>query len=248
MIRLTKAFAAQLSGLMLVIMLVWLSPTLFHGTARLLILQAAAAAACSHLLSQPTWWIPIHLMFLPTAITLLALQLPPWIYLVITLLLILVFWSTVKGDVPLFLSSQTVADEVISLVERENAKRFAELGSGTGTVVVPMAKRRPMTAIDAYEHAPLPWLISRWHCRKQTNVNSLCVSFWKGNLANYDVVFAFLSPAVMPKLGEKIRREMRPGSLFVSSSFPIPDWQPATVINIDDRRKTPLFCYRIEQT
>ena len=227
-------------------MLVWFSPTLFHGTACLLILQAAAAAACSHLLSQPTWWIPLHLLFLPAAITLLTLQLPPWLYLVITLLLVFVFWTTVKGDVPLFLSSQAVADAVISLVEREQVKRFAELGSGIGTIVVPMAKRHPMIAIDAYEHAPLPWLISLWHCRKQTNVNSLRVSFWNGNLANYDVVFAFLSPAVMPKLGEKISREMRPGSLFVSSSFPIPDWQPASVINIDDRRKTLLFCYRIE--
>jgi len=49
----------------------------------------------------------------------------------------------------------------------------------------------------------------------------------------------------MAELGEKVRREMRPGSLFISSSFPIPDWQPESIVQIEDRRRTQLFCYRV---
>jgi hypothetical protein len=70
-------------------------------------------------------------------------------------------------------------------------------------------------------------------------------SFWDGDLGRYDVVFAFLSPAVMAELGEKVRREMRPGSLFISSSFPVPDWEPEAIEQIEDRRGTKLFCYRV---
>jgi hypothetical protein len=35
-------------------------------------------------------------------------------------------------------------------------------------------------------------------------------------------VFAYLSPAAMPALWQKARREMRPGSLLLSHEFPIP--------------------------
>jgi hypothetical protein len=160
------------------------------------------------------------------------------------LLLALVFWGTVNGDVPLFLSSTFVADAVADIVERENADTFADLGAGVGSVAVPLAQYRSIT-VDAWERAPLPWLITAWRCRKLANASVKRASLWECNLAAYRVVFAFLSPAVMAELGEKVRREMHPGSLFISSSFPIPGWEPEAIVQIEDRRMTKLFCYRV---
>lgn len=227
----------------LTISLAWLSPALFHG-ARLLLVQGITAALWSGVLRQPYWWLPIHLLFLPTAIALLALQLPSGLYLLAVLLLALVFWGTVKGDVPLFLSSTAVADTVKAIVDQENADAFADLGAGVGSVAVPLAQQR-ILVVDAWESAPLPWLITAWRCRKLPNASVKRASLWDCNLGRYDVVFAFLSPAVMAELGEKVRREMRSGSLFISSSFPVPDWAAESVVNIADRRRTKLFCYRI---
>lgn len=221
-----------------------MSPALFHGAWRLALAQGIAAALWSCILSQQYWWIPIHLLFLPAAIALLTLQLPSWLYLLAVLLLVLVFWGTVKGDVPLFLSSTDVADTVAAIVERENAGMFADLGAGVGSVAVPLAQRR-FLIVDAWERAPLPWLITAWRCRKLPNASVRRASLWDCDLARYEVVFAFLSPAVMAKLGEKVRREMRPGSLFISSSFPVQDWQPESIVQIEDRRRTRLFCYRV---
>lgn len=202
------------------------------------------AALWSRVLRQPYWWAPIHLLFLPGAIALLTLQLPSWLYLLIVLLLALVFWGTVKGDVPLFLSSSAVADALTSIVDRENADTFADLGAGVGSVAVPLARRLSIK-VDAWERAPLPWLTTAWRCRKFQNADVKRESLWGCDLGRYDVVFAFLSPAVMTELGEKVRREMRPGSLFISSSFPIPDWQPESVVQVEDRRRSQLFCYRV---
>lgn len=226
------------------IALAWMSPALFHGLWRLALVQGITAALWSVVLRQPFWWRPIHLLFLPAVIAMLTLQLPSWLYLLLVLLLALVFWGTVKGDVPLFLSSTSVANAVAAIVERENARMFADLGAGVGSVAVPLAQRESMM-IDAWECAPLPWLITVWRCRKLPNAVVKRASLWNCNLARYEVVFAFLSPAVMAELGEKIRREMRPGSLFISSSFPIPDWEPESIIQIEDRRGTKLFCYRL---
>ncbi len=174
----------------------------------------------------------------------LALQLPSWLYLLAALLLALVFWGTVKGDVPLFLSSTAVADTVATIVERENAGAFSDLGAGVGSIAVPLAQH-PTLLVDAWERAPLPWLVTAWRCRKLSNASVKRASLWDCDLVRYDVAFAFLSPAVMVELGEKVRREMRPGSLFISSSFPIPDWTPESVVHIEDRRRTNLFCYRV---
>jgi hypothetical protein len=244
LITLVKALVAQTLGLAVALLLAWFLPTLFNGAWRLALVQGFAAAFCGLLLRQPNWWFPIHLLFLPMAIAMLTLQLPSWLYLFFVLLLVLVYWGTVKGDVPLFLSSAGVAEAVANIAERENASTFADLGAGTGSIAVPLARRRSMR-IDAWERAPLPWLVCRWRCRKQSNVIVRRASFWSSDLAGYGVVFAFLSPAVMIELGDKVRRQMRPGSLFISSSFPVPAWQPESIIQIEDRRRTRLFCYRV---
>lgn len=207
-------------------------------------MQGVAAALFSIVLRQRNWWFPIHLLFLPTVIAMLALHLPSWLYLLTLLLLALVFWGTVKGDVPLFLSSTAVADAVATIVERERTQVFADLGAGVGSVAVPLAQRLAIK-VDAWEYAPLPWLITVWRCRKLPNASVKRSSLWDCNLAHYDVIFAFLSPAVMEELGEKIAREMRPGSLFVSSSFPIPNWEAESIVDIDDKLRTTLFCYRL---
>lgn len=209
------------------------------------LLQAATAASLSAVLRQPVWWRFIHLSFMPSVAIMLAFNLPSWLYLLILLLLTLVFWGTVKGDVPLFLSSSAVSDAVIAIVARENAASFADIGAGVGTVVAPLARQFPGLRIQAMERAPLPWLMALWRCRKLPNVEVRLGSLWRGNLAGYAVVFAFLSPLVMARVGEKVRRDMREGSLFISSSFPVPGWLPEAVVEIDDSRKTRLYCYRI---
>lgn len=240
-----KAFAAQMLGATFTVVLASMLPALFHGPWRLALTQGVIAALSANMLRQPSWWMLIHLLFLPTATAMLILQLPAWLYLLAVLLLALIFWGTVQGDVPLFLSSTGVMDAVAAIVERENAEVFADLGAGIGSVAVPLAQHHPVMTVDAWERAPLPWLITVWRSRELPNMNAKRANFWDHDLGRYDVVFAFLSPAVMTELGDKVSREMRPGSLFISSSFPVPDWEPESIEQIEDRRSTKLFCYRI---
>lgn len=242
---LLKALAAQTLGLVFTACFMRVWPDIFHGTGRLLLTQGIVAALSSGILRQPPWWPVIHLLFLPAAVTLLNLAIPPHWYLLIVLILTLIFWGTVKGDVPLFLSSSAVAGAIIEIVNAEHAQQFADLGAGVGSVTIPLAKHSPHVKIDAFERAPLPWAINHWRSRKLINIKSSRESFWSCDLAQYDVVFAFLSPAAMPGLGAKIRLSMRPGSLFISSSFPVPEWEPEFIKQVCDRRQTQLFCYRV---
>lgn len=239
-----KALACQAAALVLVVTLnrYWPQPLGW-----LLLIQAAAAALCSRLLRQPYWWLPIHLVFLPALVQAMTWQLPPVWYLAGLLVMLLVFWGTFRGDVPLFLSSPAVALALADIAKRERAKTCVEIGAGIGSVALPLARQCPTLRIAAWERAPLPWLLARWRSRRQANVAVRRLNLWQQSLAGYDLGFAFLSPAVMAQIGDKVRAEMRPGSLFVSSSFAIPDWRTESVIELADPRATRLYCYRVAE-
>ena len=242
-----KALAAQILGLSLTIGLMIWQAEYFNTLWSALIMVSILTPLSAYLLGQPRWWLLIHALFWPMVAAVLSLDLPVWLFPSLLCLSALIFWGTVSGDVPLFLSSSNVAKAVINIVEREQALHFADLGAGTGSVAIPIAQTYPAVHVTAYEHAPIPWLITAWRGRNMKNISVLRSNFWRADLSVYDVVFAFLSPAVMPTLADKMRINMRPGSLLVSSSFPILDWTPESVLTIADQPQTRLFCYRVSE-
>jgi len=241
---LLKALTCQFLALTTAFLIAnWLP--IFHHPIVFLFSQSTLAVGGSILIRQPTWWILIHLLFLPLVFIFFTLTIPAWWYLTIVIVMTLIFWGTIRGDVPLFLSSKEVAEVVTIFLEQEKAKTFADLGAGVGSVAIPIAKSLSNLKVDAWERAPLPFLMSWWRGKNLENYKALRENFFNASFGNYDVIFAFLSPAVMPEVSEKIQREMKSGALFISSSFPAPNWQPESILHLSDFRKTVLYCYRI---
>jgi len=209
----------------------------------LVCLQGALAALLAWLSRQPPWWRAIHLLFLPLALAALRLDLPPALYLAVLAGLILVFWTTFRGEVPLFLSSPATAQAVLALLPPGAGRHVLDLGAGTGGLLRRLAQARSDTRFTGVEHAPLPYLVARWNARGLKNLAVVRRNLWHCPLADVDVVYVFLSPAVMPQLWRKARAEMRPGALLISSHFPIPEAKPDRVIAVGDRRDTQLYCY-----
>ncbi len=208
-------------------------------------LQGALAAGIGILLKSERWWIAIHLVFSPALFAALRLDLPPAFPLAVLAGLTFVFWTTFRGEVPLFLSSRATADALLSLLPQHAGLQVADLGAGTGGLLRRLAQARPDARFTGIEHAPLPFLAARLNARGLGNLVIERSDLWRRPLADQDLVFAFLSPRVMPRLWEKARAEMRPGSLLVSSSFPVPDTPPEQVVEVADRRGTRLYCYRM---
>ncbi len=211
----------------------------------LVALQGALAASIGILLKSERWWIAIHLAFSPALFAALRLDLPPAFPLAVLAGLTFVFWTTFRGEVPLFLSSRATADALLPLLPQHAGLQVVDLGAGTGGLLRRLAQARPDARFTGIEHAPLPYLAARLNARGLGNLVIERSDLWRRPLAGQDVVFAFLSPRVMPRLWEKARAEMRPGSLLVSSSFPVPDTPPEQVVEVADWRGTRLYCYRM---
>ena len=218
----------------------------------LALLVGALAATFSHLAWQARWWIPIQFIFAPAQVAMLAVDVTPTLYLVIFLILLAVYWSTFRTQVPLYLSSYKVWQALESLLPPPAsgragypALRFMDIGSGLGGVLAHLARVRPDGEYSGVEIAPFPFAWSWLRLRLKPNCRVYWGSLWDRDLSHYDVVFAYLSPVPMAELWEKARREMQPGSLFISNTFAVPEFPPQQTVQVDDLHRSQLYVWRM---
>ena len=239
-----SALAAQILGGGAVFAFALVAPSLFDAPLLAAALQGVCAAAVSHKLRTPAWWLPIHLAFLPAVVLAQRLEIAPGWYLAAFVLLLLIYWRIDRSRVPLYLSNADTARALLQLLPAKPC-RVADLGCGHGGLLRRLARARPDSAFLGIEHAPLPWLWARLAGRTLPNLCIRYGDFWNDPLTLYDVVYAFLSPTPMAALLRKARAEMRGGALLVSNSFAVPDAEPERVVEVADRRATQLYCYRL---
>jgi hypothetical protein len=248
-VPLRQAAAAQTGGALLVLALTVLAPsnTIASSDAMTLaLLQGIFAAALGRGLGMEAWWIPIHALFVPGLVWMLASGLPPEYALVAFCLLLSLYWGVSRNRVPLFLSSQAAARGLAKLLPVGRSFSFLDLGCGLGGVLASLALERPQGRYFGIESAPVPFLLS-W--LRAGLVRGSCRVSWGDfnalDLGRYDVVYAYLSPAAMGDLWRKARREMRPGSLLVSNSFAIPGVPATKTIATGTQDGSKLLLWRM---
>jgi SAM-dependent methyltransferase len=202
------------------------------------------AAAVAAWRGAPRWWWLIHALFVPLIVLALRLDWPPAAWLAAFVALALVFWRTDLSRVPLYLSNAPTAQALAALLPA-GACRVVDLGCGHGGLLFRLAAARPEARLVGVEHAPLPWLVARVRALRHPGVTICYGDLWRVDLAGADVVYAFLSPAPMPRLWAKATAELRPGALLVSNSFAVPGVAAWRLVDVGDRRRTRLHCYRI---
>lgn len=204
----------------------------------------AVALVLATVTRQPWWWRLMHALFAPLAWAVAQLAIDPGWFLLAAILLLLVYRGALSGQVPLYLSNRQTATAVAGLLPDGDGIRCADLGAGLGSVLRPLAMARPDAHFVGVENAPLTWLGGRLLSLALANCELRWGSLWRMPLHEFDVVYAFLSPVPMPGLWRKVEAEMKPGSLFVSNSFPVPAVTPTAVVEVGDGRGTRLYCYR----
>lgn len=208
--------------------------------------QALLAAGVTLLVRLPRWWVWIQLL-LPIVLGVAVwLQLPVWAVMISLAVLWLLFRNALSEQVPLYLSNATTRKALCEAAKTlPHPVRFMDLGCGLGGAVVSMARCPKVVQSSGVETAPLSLWIARWRARR-ASAQVVGLSLWQVDLQGYNLVYAFLSPAPMARLQEKVLDEMPPHSLFVSNSFPLPDVAATEIWQLNDRRGTYLYLYRFD--
>jgi hypothetical protein len=223
-------------------MTLWHAPSLLQWA----LMQGVIAAAIGQRLGLEVWWLPVQFAFTPALVATLSLELQPLWYLGGFLLLTMVYGKIYRTGVPLYLSSRSAVKALATLLPAHRGFSFIDLGSGCGGLLHELHAARPDGYYCGIEAAPLPLLLSK--CRNFLAADGCSITwgdFWTFDLSPYDVAYAYLSPLPMAALWQKARRELRPGSLFVSNSFAIPGVPPQHSIELGDFGGSVLHIWRI---
>lgn len=231
----TQAVIIQIAALVIVA----LSVIVFSGVFAirfpmfsLVLMQSASAVALCRLANMAIWWRWIHCLF-PLAIFFMSmLTLPNEVYLIGFIISLSIFWTTFRSQVPFFPSRPIVREKVAALIPDEKTTRMIDIGSGLGDMSMHIANAKRQSQVEGIEVAPMPWLVSAIRAKlSQSSARFILGNYHELDFANYDLVFAYLSPAAMPTLWQKAKQEMQAGALLVSYEFDIPNTKPSYTIH-----------------
>ena len=242
-----RALAAQGIIFLILLLLAHLGPFRLPSGAWI-IAQGVGAALLAMKWGLGPWWRLFQLL-LPFALAWQAVHhVPAWCYPTVVVLLLLIYGGGIWTRVPLYNSNRAAWEALLSFIPEDQSYQVVDLGAGLGGPLHFLAARRPASHFKGVEASPLVWLAAWLRTR---NLRANCMirlgSFWREDLGHFDVVYAFLSPAPMAELGQKAFAEMRPGSLLISHTFPIPGLQPEATLPLPGRPDACLLVYRIGQ-
>ena len=203
-----------------------------------------AAAITAWLLPAARWWIVLQALFPLAVVVGLAVRWSPLVWLGAFVLLWLLNRNTVGERVPLYLSGQAVP-QALRLVLPGDPFHFVDLGCGFGGVLTRLAEHYPQSHFEGIESAPLPWLIARLRLARRRNCRIRWGNFWRLSLADYQVVYCFLSPEPMAALWTKAHAELRPGALLISNTFAIDSAPPPHQVIAVPNATDPLYVWRM---
>jgi len=135
-----------------------------------------------------------------------------------------------RHDLP---SDKKARQMICQIIAQRNpqARNFYDLGSGRGTVILSIKKHLPHLQVIGVD-------LSRFRCalakikakflRRDVLVQRN--DLFKVNLADADVVYAFIWYDLLPPLEQKLQRELKPGAIAITNTVHFFDWPLAEKI------------------
>ena len=162
-------------------------------------------------------------------------------------LLSIVFYTIRYGISPMP-SSAKAKSRMLESIPLDTKGIIYELGSGWGSIALPLSSRFPNCIIRAYEISPIPWLVSvtiNYLFNSNKNLIIHRKDFYNCSLQDASVVVCYLYPGAMNKLKFKFETELKPGTIIISNTFAIPGWTPNSVYELNDIYKTKIYLYKL---
>ena len=130
-------------------------------------------------------------------------------------------------------------------MELKKDQVLIDLGSGDGLLLIEAEKKYKVKTIG-YEISLAAFLLSKINIfLKRAKTKVYFKNFFKANLSQADVIFCYLFPNVMPRLSEKLKRDLKSGVRIFSLAFPLPNWPEEKIEYLDERnKKEKIFIYQ----
>lgn len=138
-------------------------------------------------------------------------------------------WFT-GSDAPYIPTKMDQIRKILKLAGVKRGKKFYELGSGDGRVVLEAARLGADSV--GIEQSWLRVLYSRYKARKLAsrmkcgNVDFYHNNIFNRNYSDADIIYVYLLQKGVKKLENKLKKELKKGSVIITQTYHFPNWKP----------------------
>jgi len=175
-----------------------------------------------------------------------------YIIIVLSLLIILaalivlffILWSFVtliSTKVPFAPTPKKTINLALKEAEVKAGQVVYDLGCGDGRVLLAAEKFGAKTV--GFELSLSNYLKTKfkiWLTGSKSKIYRK--NFLKQNLSDADIIFCFLVGKVMPKVKEKLKNNLKPGTKIISYAFAFPSWQPYKIL---ETKPSKTYFYKL---
>ena len=172
------------------------------------------------------------------------------IFLLIVFLFALIAGSIViyslKNGISPMPSSRKAKKALLHSIPKETQGPVYDLGSGWGTLIFALAAHLPTCKVIGVENSPFPYAICllKSFLKRRENLELRFLNFYQSDISDAAIVICYLCPGSMNKLKNKFEKELKTGTLIISSTFALPGWKPIQTIDIGDLYHSKIYIYQ----
>lgn len=141
-------------------------------------------------------------------------------------------------------TKKAMLEHAAKYLEQHENLTVTDLGSGWGTLLLPLAQNFPNHRFIGYELAKLPYYTSKLRALKLQNIQVKRLDFFNADFSGIDVIFCFLLPSAMQQCYDKILPQLKQGTLIYANRFPLPNIEPLQTISLGSAYET-FYVYRV---
>ncbi len=131
----------------------------------------------------------------------------------------------------------------IQLKEASHSLTVMDLGSGWGSLLIPLAKSFPEHQFIGIEKNYFPFIISRIRTRHLSNIRFKHQDLFKTNIQLADIIVMFLINHMMKRVSDKCQTELKKGTTIYSSRFSLPTLRNEALVKLNNFEK--YYIYKI---
>lgn len=133
---------------------------------------------------------------------------------------------------------------IIDQLNLKPGQTFYDLGCGDGRFLIE-AEKRGAQAIG-FEISPWAYIRGKLNLLlHRSKAKIFFQNFYHHKISDADAIFCYLINTVMPRVEEKLEKELKPGAKIACYGFKLPTWQPEKVIDLKplDKRSSKIYLY-----
>ena len=134
------------------------------------------------------------------------------------------------SDAPFVPTKLEAIRKILKLAGVKKGKKFYELGSGDGRVVIEAAKLKAYAV--GVEESFLRILLSKNKAINFKNAKFIHGNIFQKNYSDADIIYIYLLMKGVNRLETKLKKELKKGSIVIAQTYHFKNWKPFKKVDL----------------